>query len=43
MSAVQEAAVKEALAQLRAWTKAEGIFLFGNDQGAVDCDPSEEY
>ena len=40
---VQGAAVKEALAQLRAWTVAGGIVLFGNDLGAVDYDPSEEY
>ncbi len=40
---VQEAAVKAALAQLRAWTAAGGIVLFGNDLGAVEYDPSEEY
>lgn len=31
------------LAQLRAWTNAGGIVLFGNDLGAVEYDPSEEY
>lgn len=39
----QERAVKEALAQLRAWTAAGGIVLFGNDLGAVEYDPAEEY
>jgi len=29
--------------QLRAWLACDGDVLFGNDLGAVDYDPSEEY
>jgi imidazolonepropionase-like amidohydrolase len=31
------------LGQLRAWVAAGGTVLFGNDLGAVDADPTEEY
>lgn len=40
---VQEQSVKTAIDQLRAWVAAGGTVLFGNDLGAVDYDPSEEY
>ncbi|MBY0506389.1 MAG: amidohydrolase family protein [Bryobacteraceae bacterium] len=40
---VQEQALQEALAQVRSWAKAGGVILFGNDLGAVEYDPSEEY
>ncbi len=42
-ASVQTKAVNEALAQLRAWTQAGGTVLFGNDLGAVEYDPTEEY
>ncbi len=40
---VQEQSVKTAIDQLRAWVATGGTVLFGNDLGAVDYDPSEEY
>jgi imidazolonepropionase-like amidohydrolase len=40
---VQERIVNEAVAQVRAWTRAGGTVLFGNDLGAVEYDPAEEY
>jgi imidazolonepropionase-like amidohydrolase len=39
----QERAVKTCLAQLRAWVASGQTVLFGNDLGAVDYDPGEEY
>ena len=41
--ATQDAAVRAAVAQLREWIAAGGMVLFGNDVGAVEYDPSEEY
>lgn len=40
---VQNQIVATALGQLRAWIAAGGQVLFGNDLGAVDYDPTEEY
>jgi imidazolonepropionase-like amidohydrolase len=40
---VQEQSVATAVAQLRAWVVSGGTVLFGNDLGAVDYDPTEEY
>ncbi len=40
---VQEQLVNTAIGQLRAWNAAGGTVLFGNDLGAVEYDPSEEY
>jgi imidazolonepropionase-like amidohydrolase len=40
---VQEQAVSTSIAQLRAWAAAGGTVLFGNDLGAVDYDPGDEY
>jgi imidazolonepropionase-like amidohydrolase len=39
----QEQSVTTAVGQLRAWVASGGTVLFGNDLGAVDYDPSEEY
>jgi imidazolonepropionase-like amidohydrolase len=39
----QEQAVSTAIGQLRAWVAARGTVLFGNDLGAADYDPTEEY
>jgi imidazolonepropionase-like amidohydrolase len=39
----QERTTNTAVGQLRAWVAAGGTVLFGNDLGAVDYDPSEEY
>ncbi len=39
----QELSVNAAKEQLRAWVASGGTVLFGNDLGAVDYDPSEEY
>lgn len=39
----QEQSVVTAIGQLRAWVTNGGTVLFGNDLGAVDYDPSEEY
>ena len=39
----QQEQVDAAIGQLRAWVGAGGTVLFGNDLGAVDYDPSEEY
>jgi imidazolonepropionase-like amidohydrolase len=39
----QQGAVNKALQQLRAWNTAGGTALFGNDLGAVESDPTEEY
>lgn len=35
--------VNAALGQLRSWSTAGGVVLFGTDLGAVDPDPTEEY
>lgn len=40
---VQEQSVSTAVEQLRAWVTSGGTVLFGNDLGAVDYDPTEEY
>jgi imidazolonepropionase-like amidohydrolase len=40
---MQQKAVNEAVAQLKAWSDAGGTVLFGTDLGAVEYDPSEEY
>lgn len=40
---VQEQIVETALGQLRAWVASGATVLFGNDLGAVDYDPTEEY
>lgn len=42
-ASVQENAVNTAIAQLKSWTAAGGTVLFGNDLGAVEYDPTEEY
>lgn len=39
----QEQAVTTATGQLKAWVGSGGAVLFGNDLGAVDYDPGEEY
>jgi imidazolonepropionase-like amidohydrolase len=39
----QEQIANTAIGQLRAWLACGGTVLFGNDLGAVDYDPSEEY
>jgi len=39
----QEQSNHTAVGQLRAWLASGGTVLFGNDLGAVDYDPSEEY
>lgn len=39
----QEEQVDAAIGQLRAWLAASGTVLFGNDLGAVEYDPAEEY
>jgi imidazolonepropionase-like amidohydrolase len=39
----QEQIANTAIGQLRAWLASGGTVLFGNDLGAVDYDPSEEY
>jgi imidazolonepropionase-like amidohydrolase len=42
-ASVQEQSVTASTGQLRAWVASGGTVLFGNDLGAVDYDPSEEY
>lgn len=39
----QEQIVDTELGQLRAWIASGGTVLFGNDLGAVDYDPTDEY
>jgi imidazolonepropionase-like amidohydrolase len=39
----QEQSVDNSIGQLRAWVAFGGTVLFGNDLGAVDYDPSDEY
>jgi imidazolonepropionase-like amidohydrolase len=39
----QQQSVITSIAQLRAWAASGGTVLFGNDLGAVDYDPGEEY
>jgi imidazolonepropionase-like amidohydrolase len=39
----QDQVTNTELGQLRAWMAAGGTVLFGNDLGAVDYDPTEEY
>jgi imidazolonepropionase-like amidohydrolase len=39
----QDQTTNTELGQLRAWMAAGGTVLFGNDLGAVDYDPTEEY
>ncbi len=39
----QEKIVQTELGQLRAWLAVGGTVLFGNDLGAVEYDPSDEY
>lgn len=39
----QEQSVNTSIGELRAWVDAGGTVLFGNDLGAVDYDPTEEY
>ncbi len=39
----QEQLVNTAVGQLKAWLHNEGTILFGNDIGAVEYDPSDEY
>ena len=40
---VQEQSIDASIEQLRAWVSVGGMVLFGNDLGAVEYDPSEEY
>jgi imidazolonepropionase-like amidohydrolase len=40
---VQEQSVSTSVGQLRAWVASGGVVLFGNDLGAADYDPAEEY
>jgi imidazolonepropionase-like amidohydrolase len=40
---MQEEQVTQAIAELRAWVGVGGTVLFGNDLGAVEYDPREEY
>lgn len=39
----QQSAVATATAELKSWHTANGTTLFGNDLGAVEYDPTEEY
>ena len=39
----QEQSIRTSVGQLRAWVSSGGTVLFGNDLGAVEHDPSEEY
>ena len=39
----QEQIANTEIGQVRAWVAAGGTILFGNDLGAVDYDPTEEY
>jgi imidazolonepropionase-like amidohydrolase len=39
----QEQITNTEVGQLRAWVASDGTVLFGNDLGAVDYDPSDEY
>jgi len=39
----QEQVANTEVGQLRAWVAAGGTVLFGNDLGAIDYDPTEEY
>jgi imidazolonepropionase-like amidohydrolase len=39
----QEQITNAEISQLRAWVASGGTVLFGNDLGAIDYDPSEEY
>jgi imidazolonepropionase-like amidohydrolase len=39
----QDRIANTSIGQLRAWLASGGTVLFGNDLGAVDYDPSEEY
>lgn len=39
----QQQSVNASIDQLRAWVASGGTVLFGNDLGAVEYDPSEEY
>jgi imidazolonepropionase-like amidohydrolase len=42
-ASAQDRIANTAVGQLRAWIEHGGAVLFGNDLGAVDPDPSEEY
>ncbi len=42
-ASAQQQIVETELGQLRAWLASGGTVLFGNDLGAVEYDPSEEY
>jgi imidazolonepropionase-like amidohydrolase len=42
-ASAQDKVTETEVAQLRAWSEHGGTVLFGNDLGAVDPDPSEEY
>jgi imidazolonepropionase-like amidohydrolase len=39
----QEQVANTEVGQVRAWVAAGGTVLFGNDLGAIDYDPTEEY
>src|SRR5262249_43615929 len=39
----QEQLANTEIGQVRAWVSAGGTVLFGNDLGAIDYDPTEEY
>ncbi len=39
----QDQIANTSISQLRAWLASGGMVLFGNDLGAVDYDPTEEY
>lgn len=42
-ASIQDQTAATGIGQLRVWLSAGGDVLFGNDLGAVDYDPSEEY
>jgi imidazolonepropionase-like amidohydrolase len=42
-TSTQDQVVRAEIGQLRAWLASGGTVLFGNDLGAVDYDPTEEY
>jgi imidazolonepropionase-like amidohydrolase len=42
-NSVREPLIATSIGQLRAWRATEGTVLFGNDLGAVEYDPTEEY
>jgi len=42
-ASMQQRSVRAAIGQLRGWISSGGTVLFGNDVGAVEYDPTDEY